>query len=81
MGSQNGGAISRPVRAMKPRSRVSMAALRVGRFTADLGVKQGLGHDFQGQRHHVGVNIADLTLRPGVQHSLGVSHHELGIAT
>ena len=49
---------------------------RLGRVAADLGVEQRLGHDLQGQVHHVGLGVADLAVAPRLQHPLGVIDHE-----
>ena len=79
MGNQCGGAIRLPVRAMKERMSVSIAALALGRIAADLRVEQGLGHDLQGQPHHVVLDVADLSVVPRFEHPLGVFDHEPGI--
>ena len=51
----------------------------VGRIAADLRVEQRLGDDLQRQPHHVVLDVADLAVGPGLEHSLGVIDHEPAI--
>ena len=47
---------------------------------AQLGAKEGFGHNRQGQLHHIVIDLAHFAAAPASQHLLGKLHHRLGIA-
>ena len=53
--------------------------VRLGRLGTDLGVEQRLRDDLKGQFHHVGLDVANLSVFPGSEHPIRELDHDGGI--
>ena len=62
-----------------PPSARAGASATSSRSPPNLGVEERLGDDGLGERHHLGVDVADLAVRPAAEPARGVGGHHLAV--